>query len=93
MDIMNENTGETGSKWVKIHYDYISKYCKESMLQGHNEEECWRLHPQLMEENDKSKQTGHDNVKEKGKDKDLSLVVARWFVNQLNNGKMSKTIM
>lgn len=56
MDIKNEATGEIRTEWVKIHYDYIPKCCKECRLQGDNEEECRRLHSELMEENDKRKQ-------------------------------------
>lgn len=48
MDIENEATGAVRTEWVKIQYDYIPKYCKECRLQGHNEEECRRLHLELI---------------------------------------------
>lgn len=48
MDIENEATGTVRTEWVKIQYDYIPKYCKECRLHGHNEEECRRLHPELI---------------------------------------------
>lgn len=68
MDIDNESTGEVRIEWVKIQYDYLPKYCKECRLQGHDEVECWRLHPELMV-HDKLKQSEGDNdeVKEKNK--------------------------
>lgn len=48
MDIENEATSETRTEWVKVQYDYIPKYCKECGLQGHNEYECRRIHPELI---------------------------------------------
>lgn len=33
---------------MKVQCDYIPKYCKECRLQGHNEEECRRLYPNLI---------------------------------------------
>ncbi|XP_070056525.1 uncharacterized protein [Nicotiana tomentosiformis] len=38
-----------GTEGVRIQYDMLSKYCKECKLQGHDEIECWRLHPELIE--------------------------------------------
>ncbi|KAG5611215.1 hypothetical protein H5410_022496 [Solanum commersonii] len=43
----NENTGELKSKWIRIQYDHIPKYCKECCLQRHDEKECWNIHPEL----------------------------------------------
>lgn len=48
MDIENESIGTVRMQWVKIQYDCIPKYCKECRLQGHNEEECSKLHPELV---------------------------------------------
>lgn len=33
----NDNTGETRYKWIKVQYDYMSKYCKKYFLQGRDE--------------------------------------------------------
>ncbi|KAH0651903.1 hypothetical protein KY284_031815 [Solanum tuberosum] len=41
--------GEVKSKWIKVQYDYIPKYCKECCLQGHDEHNCWTIHPELYE--------------------------------------------
>lgn len=57
MDIVNEITGETRSEWVKIRYDYIPKYYMDCRLQGYNEDEYWRLHPELIEGNGNTKQS------------------------------------
>ncbi|OIT05237.1 hypothetical protein A4A49_65155, partial [Nicotiana attenuata] len=42
-----DETGPEESKWIKIRYDYMPKYCKTCKKQGHNEEECWIIHPEL----------------------------------------------
>lgn len=38
---------EIVAKWIDIKYDYLSKYCKNCKLQGHNEKECFVLHSEL----------------------------------------------
>lgn len=45
----NDITGEVKSKWIQIQCDYMSKYCKKYCLQGHDEESCWNIHPELHE--------------------------------------------
>ncbi|XP_059289878.1 uncharacterized protein LOC132043402 [Lycium ferocissimum] len=45
---VNEETGQSKSKWIKLNYDYLPKYCKHCKLQGHGEEECRSLHPELQ---------------------------------------------
>lgn len=42
MDIENEATGKVRTKWLKIQYDYLPKYCKSCKLQGHDYFECWK---------------------------------------------------
>uniref|UniRef100_A0A0V0ITN9 Putative ovule protein n=1 Tax=Solanum chacoense TaxID=4108 RepID=A0A0V0ITN9_SOLCH len=44
---MRKKTGEVVEKWVPIKYDYVPKYCKTCKLQGHNERECFVIHPEL----------------------------------------------
>ncbi|XP_049410642.1 uncharacterized protein LOC125873836 [Solanum stenotomum] len=38
---------EVMEKWIRINYDYVPKYCKTCMIQGHNEQECYVEHPEL----------------------------------------------
>ncbi|KAK4713217.1 hypothetical protein R3W88_019124 [Solanum pinnatisectum] len=45
----DDNTDEVKSKWVKVQYDYMPKYCKECCLQGDDEHNCWTIHPELYE--------------------------------------------
>ncbi|KAH0664938.1 hypothetical protein KY285_026144 [Solanum tuberosum] len=45
----NDITGAIKYKWIKVQYDYMPKYCKECCLQGHDEQTCWSLHPELYE--------------------------------------------
>ncbi|XP_049359160.1 uncharacterized protein LOC125823817 [Solanum verrucosum] len=44
---IKKKSGEIVAKWVTIRYDYLPKYCKNCKLQGHNEKECFVLHPEL----------------------------------------------
>ncbi|XP_019230680.1 PREDICTED: uncharacterized protein LOC109211587 [Nicotiana attenuata] len=60
MDIVDEATGDVRTEWVIIKYDYIPKYCKECKLQGHDMIECWRIHPELMS-NDQHKKSAEVN--------------------------------
>ncbi|KAH0706081.1 hypothetical protein KY285_010613 [Solanum tuberosum] len=41
--------GEIKSKWIKIQYDHMPMYCSECCLQGHDENNCWNIHPELHE--------------------------------------------
>ncbi|WMV32988.1 hypothetical protein MTR67_026373, partial [Solanum verrucosum] len=47
---MRIKTGEVKEKWITIKYDYVPKYCKNCKLQGHNENECFIIHPKLYQE-------------------------------------------
>ncbi|KAG5587094.1 hypothetical protein H5410_047528 [Solanum commersonii] len=38
---MRRFNGEVMEKWVKIKYDYVPKYCKTCMIQGHDEQQCY----------------------------------------------------
>ncbi|KAG5605256.1 hypothetical protein H5410_026748 [Solanum commersonii] len=44
---MRMNNEEIMEKWIKIKYDYVPKYCQTCMIQGHNEEQCFVVHPEL----------------------------------------------
>ncbi|KAK4718618.1 hypothetical protein R3W88_016956 [Solanum pinnatisectum] len=50
---MRKKTGEVVEKWVPIKYDYVPKYCKTCKLQGHNERECFVIHPELYPKEEK----------------------------------------
>ncbi|KAF3676742.1 hypothetical protein FXO38_04149 [Capsicum annuum] len=54
---IKKKSGEIVAKWITIKYDYLPKYCKNCKLQGHNEKECFVLHPYLYskdeDDNDK----------------------------------------
>lgn len=76
MGIEDEITGAIRTEWVRIQYDYIPKYCMECKLQGQNKEECWILHPELLEETVKDKQTTKNTEENKGKDKQSLMILA-----------------
>lgn len=59
-----DETGPEESKWIKIRYDYMPKYCKTCKKQGHKEEECWVVHPELHKSFD-------GDVKDQGKEREV----------------------
>ncbi|KAK4726526.1 hypothetical protein R3W88_031443 [Solanum pinnatisectum] len=65
--VRNKNTGEIKEKWIKINYDYMPKYCKNCKLQGHNEKECFVLHPELYPKEDEDEGTTKKQMDEKDK--------------------------
>ncbi|KAG5600514.1 hypothetical protein H5410_031884 [Solanum commersonii] len=44
---VRKRTREITEKWIVINYDYVPNYCKSCKLQGHNEKECFIIHPEL----------------------------------------------
>ncbi|XP_070046775.1 uncharacterized protein [Nicotiana tomentosiformis] len=44
-----DESGPEKFKWIKIRYDYMLKYCKSCKKQGHKEEECWVINPELRQ--------------------------------------------
>lgn len=44
-----DETGPEESKWIKIRYNYMPKYCKTCKKQGHKEAECWVINPELRQ--------------------------------------------
>ncbi|WMV18187.1 hypothetical protein MTR67_011572 [Solanum verrucosum] len=72
---MRMQNKEVVEKWIKIKYDYVPKYCQTCMIQGHNEEQCYVVHPELHPYKEKSLQEEgkkiDDNLsKEEGKGND-----------------------
>ncbi|KAH0633248.1 hypothetical protein KY284_036034 [Solanum tuberosum] len=51
---MRMKTDEVVEKWVKIKYDYVPKYCQTCMIQGHDEQQCYVVHPDLHPNREKS---------------------------------------
>ncbi|KAF3667635.1 hypothetical protein FXO38_08480 [Capsicum annuum] len=44
MDTVNEEMGEQRTEIILIESDYLSKYCEESKMQGHDDDECRKSH-------------------------------------------------
>ncbi|WMV41340.1 hypothetical protein MTR67_034725 [Solanum verrucosum] len=61
---VRKKSGDISEKWVKIKYDYVPKYCKNCKIQGHNDQECYVIHPELFPKDQKEggteKETGED---------------------------------
>lgn len=60
---IKKKSGEIVSKWVTIKYDYLPKYCKTCKLQGHDEEECYVLHPELFDDTKEEEKKGENTNK------------------------------
>ncbi|XP_049406305.1 uncharacterized protein LOC125869967 [Solanum stenotomum] len=58
---MRMQNNDVAEKWIKINYDYVPKYCQTSMIQGHDEEQCYVVHPELHPYKEKS---GNDRGKQ-----------------------------
>ncbi|XP_060216757.1 uncharacterized protein LOC132644199 [Lycium barbarum] len=70
--------GEIKSKWIKIQYDYLPKYCRHCKLEGHGEIECRALNLELekqfkeqIEKDNKKTETTINQPKNKEKEEDL----------------------
>ncbi|KAH0639802.1 hypothetical protein KY285_036388 [Solanum tuberosum] len=70
---MRMQNKELVEKWVKIKYDYVPKYCQTCMIQGHNEEQCYVVHPELHPFKEEDKKA--EESKEDGKGKDTLVQV------------------
>ncbi|WMV24739.1 hypothetical protein MTR67_018124 [Solanum verrucosum] len=44
---LRRQSGKICEKWIKIKYDYVPKYCQSCKIQGHNEQQCYIIHPEL----------------------------------------------
>ncbi|WMV07384.1 hypothetical protein MTR67_000769 [Solanum verrucosum] len=62
---LKRSNGEIVEKWIKIKYDYMPKYCKTCMIQGHDEEQCYVEHPELHPARQKGS-TGTTNMQKHG---------------------------
>ncbi|KAK4737232.1 hypothetical protein R3W88_000929 [Solanum pinnatisectum] len=63
---MRKKTGEINEKWITIKYDYLSKYCKTCKLQGHNEKECFIIHPELYPKEEDEEANKRENKNKEG---------------------------
>ncbi|KAG5591557.1 hypothetical protein H5410_042071 [Solanum commersonii] len=59
-------------RWINIRYDYMPKYCKTCKIQGHDEQQCYVVHPELYQgKKDKNsqeemKESQGEEAKDKG---------------------------
>ncbi|KAG5610931.1 hypothetical protein H5410_022212 [Solanum commersonii] len=47
IEVISPGKQSTRIEKIKIQYDFLTKYCRTCKLQGHNEEECRTIHPEL----------------------------------------------
>lgn len=66
-------------KWIHICYDYVLKYCKTCMIQGHIKDQYYVKHPKLY----KDKQ---DKVEKKTKEEDKVENTGKTQVEEGNSG-------
>ncbi|KAH0643787.1 hypothetical protein KY289_034761 [Solanum tuberosum] len=69
---MRMKTGEVKEKWIRINYDYVPKYCKFCKLQGHNEKECFIIHPELYPKKENKEEETSDSTKNEGVNRDMT---------------------
>ncbi|KAH0655661.1 hypothetical protein KY285_030543 [Solanum tuberosum] len=57
---MRKKSGDVVEKWVVINYDYVLKYCRSCKLQGHNEKDCYIIHPELYPQEENEEEVGKE---------------------------------
>uniref|UniRef100_A0A1S3Y8I6 DUF4283 domain-containing protein n=1 Tax=Nicotiana tabacum TaxID=4097 RepID=A0A1S3Y8I6_TOBAC len=77
-----DETGPEEFKWIKIRYDYMPKYCKSCKKQGHKEEECWVINPEL-----RRFEEPNNEVKEQGKGREV-LVTSKEIGTDANSTRV-----
>ncbi|KAH0713421.1 hypothetical protein KY289_009380 [Solanum tuberosum] len=60
-----KSNGVVQEKWIKIKYDYMPKYCKTYMIQGHDEQQCYVEHPELHPYRQKNMESAREGGDEK----------------------------
>ncbi|WMV06919.1 hypothetical protein MTR67_000304 [Solanum verrucosum] len=68
INCIEEETGTVKSKWQKIHYDYLPRYCTHCKLQGHDLQGCWILHPEHRPKREEKQED--KKLNDKGKEKE-----------------------
>lgn len=64
---LRKKSGEIVEMWININYNYVPRYCGNCKIQGHSEQQCYVLHPELYpKEEDEEK---NSKEKEKGSNK------------------------
>lgn len=53
--------GDVLKKWIQIKYDYVPKYCKTCLIQGHDENQCYVKNLELFKKKKGNK--GEDDIK------------------------------
>ncbi|KAG5605353.1 hypothetical protein H5410_026845 [Solanum commersonii] len=61
----DDDTGHIKYKWIQVHYNYMPNYCQECCLQGHDEQECWTIHPELYDERREEEKKGEYKERDK----------------------------
>ncbi|KAH0675185.1 hypothetical protein KY285_022986 [Solanum tuberosum] len=76
---MKKTNGEVMEKWVRIKYDYVPKYCKTCMIQGHDEQQCYVEHPELYPKKEKTNQEAGDKKEEEGNTQQVDIAIGNKF--------------
>ncbi|XP_070028582.1 uncharacterized protein [Nicotiana sylvestris] len=84
MDIVNKAKGTTRTEWVRIQYDMLPKYCRHCKLQGHDQFECWRIHPELYVEKDNDKQADTAKKQDIGNSQPIMMLSSGKVVGNVN---------
>ncbi|XP_070015513.1 uncharacterized protein [Nicotiana sylvestris] len=84
MDIVNEAKGTTRTEWVRIQYDMLPKYCRHCKLQGHDQFECWRIHPELYVEKENDNQADTAKKQDIGNSQPIMMLSSGKVVGNVN---------
>lgn len=84
---MRKLDGEIVEKWVKIMYDYMPKYCKTCIIQGHDEQQYYVKHSELHPGNAKQSQIEGEEGTDKKKGEKIEIQQGKQENKESNKGK------
>nr|XP_009800037.1 PREDICTED: uncharacterized protein DDB_G0287625-like [Nicotiana sylvestris] len=84
MDIFNEDKGTTRTEWMRIQYDMLPKYYRHCKLQGHDQFECWRTHPDLYVEKENDDQADTAKKQDIGNSQPIKMLSSGKIVGNVN---------
>ncbi|XP_015169512.1 uncharacterized protein [Solanum tuberosum] len=84
---MRKKLGEVCETWIRIKYDYVPKYCKNCKIQGHNEDECFVIHPELYPKPERKNENQETTNKVEKKEGAQGKFISRKEEQSKQNGK------
>lgn len=88
INCIDKETGTVLSKWQKIQYDYLSKYCTHCCLQGNELQGCWVLHPEHRPKKEEKQEGQKTNDRGRTKEDEKKQATTSETNGVYKNGKL-----